>query len=262
MTNFKNAIQNSFNKAAANYDYHAKLQRVVADNLFAEIKNELNKNQIILDAGSGTGYFHELLRKNKIYCPLIQADIAFNMCKKSAEYASPPEYGGTYTINSDIESLPLSSEKIDIIFSSMTLQWTKLENAFAEFFRILKPGGKVAFSIVGENSLAELSSVFNQLDDLPHINNFHSEPAINNALATAGFKNIASKIETTTQHFDNVKELLNSIKGVGASYKTNGKQKFLGKNYFQKIEEIYRKKYADEKGLPLSWNIIYVSASK
>jgi malonyl-CoA O-methyltransferase len=262
MNDQKRAIRQSFDKAADSYDYHAKLQRIVADRLFSFIKNDITNNDMVLDGGCGTGYFHELLRKNKIHCQLIQADISYNMCKKSAEYASPPEYGGTYTINADIESLPIVSDKIDKVFSSMTVQWTKLDNSLSEIYRTLRSGGKLAFSTIGENSLSELAAAFSELDSASHINNFYSEDKVNEVIARSGFKSIAIHTQTVTQNFASVKDIMRSIKGVGANYKSNNGRKFLGKNYFQKLEAIYQEKFGNESGLPLSWNIIYAVATK
>jgi malonyl-CoA O-methyltransferase len=72
----KHTIIRNFNKAAANYDQYATLQRKASDYLFTLISKNISKANLVIDAGSGTGYFHELLRKNKLYCPLVQLDIA------------------------------------------------------------------------------------------------------------------------------------------------------------------------------------------
>lgn len=256
----KKAIIRDFDKAAKSYDEYAKLQRIVADKLFAMA--DFKAEQLVLDAGCGTGYFHELLRKNKIYCPLIQADISFNMCKKADEYASPKEYGGTYTINADISNLPIADESLDAVFSSMTLQWVDdLLATFGEIRRTLKDGGKFIFSTVGDGSLIQLSKTFAALDSASHTNNFQTEQLIKSQLVAAGFADVTIKSETITEYFTDVSSILCSIKGVGASYKAAGR-KYLGKEYFIKAQEQYSKHYRSDKGLPLSWNIIYAVAVK
>ena len=101
-------IIRDFSKAAKTYDNYAILQRMVADKLFDRATSICSiKDSPILDIGAGTGYFHELLRKNKIYTPLVQMDISYEMCKTAAKYASPPEYGATYTCVADMANLPL-----------------------------------------------------------------------------------------------------------------------------------------------------------
>jgi malonyl-CoA O-methyltransferase len=256
----KNKIIQGFNKAAANYDQYAKLQRQVAEGLFVRIKPEITNDNLLLDAGSGTGYFHELLRKNKIYCPLIQADISFKMCERAAEYASPPEYGGTYTITADVENLPIADCQIDKVFSSLTLQWADFVEASNEIYRALKPTGTLAFSTIGAGSLEQLASAFAKMDNLPHINeNFLGGWQIKEQLVQAGFKDILIAEEIITHYYSDIKILLHSIKGVGAAYKGGGRQ-YLGKNYFRELEEIYRAEFGGEQGepgLPLTWKIIY-----
>ncbi|MCE3233641.1 MAG: bioC [Rickettsiaceae bacterium] len=259
----KQAIIRDFNRAAENYDQHAALQRIVADNLFSIIKPEIKDSDLVLDGGCGTGYFHELLRKNKIYCLLIQSDIAHNMSLKAAEYASPPQYGGTYTITADLENLPIASNSINKFFSSLTLQWVNdLKASFAEVYRTLKPEGKIAFSTIGKGSMIELDESFLSIDNIKRINqNFLNEQEIEHLLKTAGFKDIKIKCETVTQFFESALDIMRSIKGVGAKYKSsNGK--FPGKDYFANLEQTYRDKYGNDSGLPISWNIIYAVASK
>jgi malonyl-CoA O-methyltransferase len=256
----KKAIIRDFDKAAKSYDEHAKVQRIIADKLFA--MGEFNAQQIVLDAGCGTGYFHELLRKNKIYCPLVQADISPNMCKIAAEYASSKEYGGTYTINEDIANLPIENNIIDVVFSSMTLQWTEdLTATFTELHRVLKKGGKIIFSTVGDGSLHELDKSFANIDDNTHINqNFQTEDTVRESLAAAGFNNISLTSENITENFSDVMAIMRSIKGVGANYKGGGK--YLGKQYFAMLEQEYKSNYGNQHGLPLSWNIIFGVATK
>jgi malonyl-CoA O-methyltransferase len=259
----KQAIIRDFDKAAQNYDEHAIVQRETANHLFSLIKPRLSNETIVLDAGCGTGYFHELLRKNKIYCPLTQIDIAFGMCTKADEYASPPEYGGTHTCVADVESLPFSADSFDIVFSSLTLQWAcDISTPLAEINRSLEPHGRIAISTIGAGTLHELADSFAQMDTLPHINNFITQEKLKSALQSSGYKNIQISQKTITQQHKTLRDLLQSIKGVGAAYKSTAPRKYLGKNYFAKLEQIYYENFPQNDLLPASWNIIYAVADK
>lgn len=260
---FKQKISRDFNKAAASYDEHAILQRKAADNLFLTIKDAISNESLTLDAGCGTGYFHELLRKNRIYCKLLQTDIAYNMCKKSAEYASPPEYGGVYTFTSDIEKLPLAQQSVDIIFSSLTLQWTDLDKSLSRLYKALKNNGKIAIATIGEGTLFELKQASLIGNKSLNINeNFKNEKEIKELFLKNGFKNIETQLQTIKIEHDTLKKLLTSIKGVGAIYKGNSSGQYLGKDYFNQVEQNYQENFSNNTKLVASWNIIYVKAQK
>ncbi len=260
---FKKKISRDFDKAANSYDEHATVQRKAADYLFSMIKDDISGNKLVLDAGCGTGYFHELLRKNKIYCPLFQTDISYNMCKKSKEYSSPAEYGGTYTYQSDIEKLSLVPCSIDIAFSSLTVQWTDIEKSIKQLYDVLKNGGKVAIATIGQGTLSQLRKSSSLLDGQLYINdNFISEVDFRAVFVKCGFKKIRLQSHEVKIEHDNLKSLLTSIKGVGASYKANRKVRYLGRDYFKNLEKKYKENFSTDNKLIASWNIVYVTAEK
>ncbi|MDB2414969.1 methyltransferase domain-containing protein [Rickettsiales bacterium] len=260
----KKLIANSFNRATKSYDENAFLQRKISENLFELIKSDIDKNHIILDGGCGTGYFHELLRKNRLYSTIIQCDIAKKMCDIAHLYASPAEYGLTYTINADLEYLPFKNDSIDLFFSSMTMQWcSDLEKTINLIHKILKPSGKVAIAITAENSLYELTSSFAKIDSLYHTNEFVKQEYVKNIVEKNGFKNISINKNTETYYYDDIYELLGSIKNIGGNYVKNRNKSYPGKNYFNKLENQYRKLHSQNgEKLPLSWEILYITAEK
>ena len=53
----------------------------------------------------------------------------------------------------DAQRLPLRSASVDLVFSSLMLQWCQpLDAAFAEVRRVLKPSGFFAFSTLGPHA--------------------------------------------------------------------------------------------------------------
>ncbi len=278
LTHNKKIIRD-FSRAATSYDTYAVLQRKVADQLFLNCRAELGAldsgdalpitnhqspiTQNILDIGCGTGYFHELLRKNKIYLPLVQLDISHAMCLVAASYASSPPYGGTYTCSADMHSLPFAGGSFANIFSSMTMQWSgNLKRVFSEAARVLQNKGGFAFSIVADGSLFELRDVFLEAGENPRIHNFITQAELEVLLKNCGFTEYEINTETITIFYKDIYAALLSIKAVGASYKGVSNSGIKGKNYFTKLGEIYRDKFMQNEGLPLSWNIIYVKGRK
>jgi len=256
---FKQKIMRDFSRAAKTYDNYAILQRKVADHLFRLLK--LNNDRNILDIGCGTGYFHELLRKNKLYYPLYQIDISKEMCAVAASYASPEEYGGTYTSTCDMHNLPFAANSFSTIFSSMTMQWSEdLEKVFLEAKRVLENNGNFAFSIVGEGSLLELKQAFEFAGLNPPIHSFLGIDEIKEKIINAGFREFEISSETITMYYENINTILRSIKHIGASYKSNQAGGLRGRGYFAEVEKIYHNNFADKNGLPLSWNITYIAS--
>ncbi len=259
---FKKALMRDFGKAARKYDEYAILQRNVADKLFALSKQFFSAENSVIDIGCGTGYFHELCRKNAFYFPITQIDISPEMCEIAASYASSGKYGETTTIQADMDNIPLPENSIKNAFSSLTIQWSQdLENTLKEAHRILDKGGDFFASTLQNGTLHELENSFSKLDRLTHINKFLSKNDIQNTFINCGFKNIKIIEDDIITYHDNLLSLLKQIKGIGANHKSSDK-KFLGKDYFVKLEKIYQDSFANNGKLPSTWKVVYITCQK
>lgn len=258
----KSRIQHSFHHAANRYDSHALLQREVAQHLFRLSRKHFPTRGRILDSGCGTGYFHELARSHGLRFALYQLDLAFGMCQVTDNYSSPPEYGGSFTINADMETLPFADQSFSGIFSSLALQWVEAPiTAFAEAYRVLQKDACFSFSTLLPGTLKELAFAFSALDDLSHINHFTAKDSITSLLQGAGFSKIDYHTETKTVFHPTALDLMKTLKGIGASYKGTH-QGMVSRQKFIKLEETYRQHFGEERGLPASWEILYVTATK
>ncbi|NIQ10368.1 MAG: methyltransferase domain-containing protein, partial [Gammaproteobacteria bacterium] len=86
-------------------------------------------------------------------------------------------------IAGDAEQLPLADASVDLIFSSLALQWcVDLDKVFAEFRRVLRRDGLLMFSTFGPDTLKELRSCFETVDAYSHINQFIDMHDIGDAL--------------------------------------------------------------------------------
>lgn len=263
MSFLKSTVQRDFNRAASTYDNHAQVQRHAANRLFALVQPYLNNDQFLLDVGCGTGYFHELLRKNRIYCRLLQTDIAHAMCRIADSYASPPAYGGTFTVTADMDNLPLADAAVDGVFSSLTLQWSdNLSHTLTQLHRSLKQAGLLAISLPGEGTLEELRQSFAQHSTIPriHTEHFPSAEMLSHSLEQAGFILHTMQQERYTHHYSSLAHLLRSLRGIGAGYKAP--RTYPGKDFFRKVEESYRQHYATDGMLPARWEMLYVVAQR
>jgi ubiquinone/menaquinone biosynthesis C-methylase UbiE len=104
-----------------------------------------------LEIGAGTGYFSLNLLQAGVVREATCTDISPGMLGRLA--ANARRLGvNVRTARADAESLPFSDDSFDLVLGHAVLHHLPdLERAFAEFHRVLRPGGRIAFA--GEPSL-------------------------------------------------------------------------------------------------------------
>lgn len=100
-----------------------------------------------LEIGSGTGYFSLNLVQLGVVGRLTATDISPGMLKRLAATAAALGLVEVRTVATEAERLPFAAESFDLVFGHAVLHHIPdLERAFAEFRRVLRPGGMVAFA--------------------------------------------------------------------------------------------------------------------
>jgi SAM-dependent methyltransferase len=99
-----------------------------------------------LEVGAGTGYFSLNLLRAGIVRDATCTDISPGMIRTLATNAE--RLGLTVkTARADAESLPFADESFDLVLGHAVLHHLpNLERAFAEFHRVLRPGGWIVFA--------------------------------------------------------------------------------------------------------------------
>jgi len=99
-----------------------------------------------LEIGSGTGYFSLNLVQLGVVERLTATDISPGMLERLATTAE--ELGlDVETAETEAEALPFEDESFDLVFGHAVLHHIPdLKQAFAEFRRVLRPGGAIAFA--------------------------------------------------------------------------------------------------------------------
>jgi malonyl-CoA O-methyltransferase len=154
----KKAIRVRFSRAAASYDSYAVIQKEVARKLALQIKPEIEKREVgtILEIGCGTGNFTELLATRFPAARITAIDFSPEMVERARAKLQ----------NRDVRLLCVEGEKFlrdapaesyDLVTSNGSLQWfADLDRALGNIARVLAPGGAMACSIFGPESLQEL----------------------------------------------------------------------------------------------------------
>ncbi|MCP1340073.1 methyltransferase domain-containing protein [Idiomarina sp. M1R2S28] len=251
--NFQQAVARQFNKAAKDYHQHASIQRLTANRLLSLGPREASQ---VLDVGCGpASTTAELLRRASHY---LGVDIAPAMLLKAA--ADYPELSW---LNGEWEALPVADNSVDWLFANLSLQWVdKLQQAMREAHRVLKPGGIVTINTVVEGTFNSFIKSWNAVDDLQHTHRFKSAERVQRAIGSVNWHRSEFVLEEHTQYFANVRELIGSIKGVGANYvRRTDNAGLMTRNRLQQLENAFEN-HRTLQGLPLEWSVLNIKLVK
>lgn len=249
----KRLVAESFSRAARTYDQAAELQRRVGGNLQARLPADFAPRDIV-DLGCGTGYFSRSLATH-YQRPVLGLDLAEGMLRHARQH-SPGQAGW---VAADAESLPLRSASQDLIFSSLALQWCpQLQLALAEAWRVLRPGGCLAFNTLLDGSLYELREAWRAVDDHVHVNRFKPLNDLQNLLGAAGFADWRCEVEQHVLYYPKLAELTRELKALGAHNINPGRPGGLGGAMrLRKLTAAYDQ-FRNEQGVPASWQVAQV----
>jgi ubiquinone/menaquinone biosynthesis C-methylase UbiE len=100
-----------------------------------------------LEIGSGTGYFSLNLVQLGVIERLTATDISPGMLARLAATADALGVEDVTTVTTEAETLPFEDESFDLVLGHAVLHHIPdLDKAFAEFRRVLRPGGMIAFA--------------------------------------------------------------------------------------------------------------------
>lgn len=264
-------VRRAFDHAAASYDAHAVLQREVCDRLLARLDYMTLKPERVLDVGCGTGYGFAHLQSRYAAAELCAVDIAPAMLHAARLRLPQPGWlqrampdvlkrraQSHHAICADMDRLPLADSSIDLVWSSLALQWAHdLEATLKGMHRVLTPGGLMIFATFGPDTLKELRAAFATVDDAQHVNRFIDLHDIGDMLVNAGFTSPVMEMEMLTLTYADLKALMRDLKGIGAhNAAVSRKRGLLGKSAWAQLESAYEP-YRQAGRLPATFEVIY-----
>ncbi|MFN7097814.1 MAG: malonyl-ACP O-methyltransferase BioC [Gammaproteobacteria bacterium] len=254
--NEKQSIKSCFNKAAASYDNAAHIQKMAANYLANELNNINTRPHIILDMGSGTGYSTRLLTEHYSTAAITGIDLSDNMVNQAKNIHSTASY-----LCADFDALAFQNNSIDLIFSSMALQWSlNLTATLAEWHRLLAANGYLLLCTLGSNSLHELRTCWKATDQSCRVNYFPTIENIKTQLAEQGFLIKSDKILIEKMVYDDFLAVLYSLKQIGANHVIDkSKSNKLTKRTFFMAEQYYQR-YQIAHQLPVTYELYFVIA--
>ncbi len=269
----KRAVRHAFERAAENYDAAAFLQQEVARRLDDHLDGVMIAPQRILDAGCGTGFGSSLLRDRFPSAEVIGLDLAQSMLRLALARQRGGAWGKLrsrlfpgasrfHALCGDIEQLPLAHSSLDMVWSSLALQWVGggvegLQAVFRQMRRALRPGGLLIFASFGPDTLKELRTASSGLDGYQHVNRFIDMHDVGDALVHAGFGNPVMEMELITLTYADLPALLRDLRQIGAHTVLEGRRAgLMGKSAWTQLRQNYEAFRRDDR-LPASYEVVY-----
>ena len=266
-SSYKTQITNFFNQRTQydnNFTYNRAIKLVDCI--------ALSKGETVLDVATGTAIV--AIAAAKIIGTsgkIIGVDISPVMLSQAQEKIDSAGMTNIQLIESDIDHLDFEASSFDTIFCSSSVPWfTDIPQTFNNWYRWLKPQGKIAFSCYSEKSFLTpvIVELFQQNCNfkLPDWNSITGTPAKCKALLQqSGFQDIKVTAEQLG-HYLTVQEAKNTWQGDRLWINPQGnpllnlsdeKLAQIKLAYDAKIEEL-----ATDKGVWEDITIYYVSAIK
>lgn len=251
----KRHIARHFARAAGSYDRVAVLQREIGDRLLERLEIVRLAPARVLDAGCGTGHVTRALARRYAQATVCGLDIApalLRVAQRKRGWFSRSAF-----VAGDAERLPIASDSVDLLLSNLALQWCELEAAFAEFLRVLRPGGAVFFTTFGPDTLRELRAAWAAVDSDVHVHRFLDMHDVGDALARAGFADAVMDVERMTLEYADPREVLRDLKALGANNAAGQRAPgLLGKEKFQRFVDAYAAQRVGGK-IPASYEVVF-----
>lgn len=249
-------LRAAFDRASAGYEAAAALQARVSAELLERVGAFDFAPRVVLDLGSGTGRVTRELKRRYPRALVIALDIAPGMLREARR--KQLLWRRFARVCADALRLPLAAASVDLVFSSLVLQWCEpLEQALGEVRRVLKPTGFFAFSTFGTDTLKELRAAWARADGLTHVNRFLDMHDVGDALARSGLAEPVLDIDRIELGYPDTLSLMRDLKAIGAHNVTAGRPRTLiGRSRLERMSEAYE---AFRRGgtLPATYEIIY-----
>jgi malonyl-CoA O-methyltransferase len=256
-------VRASFDRASATYEAAAVLQARVADELLTRLEPFDFKPEVVVDLGAGTGRLTGELKKRYRRALVVALDLAPGMLQEARRHQQL--FRRFERVCGDAMRLPLADASVDVVFSSLMLQWCDPpDEAFAEIRRVLKPGGFFAFTTLGPDTLRELRTAWEEADgaanEYNHVNHFLDMHDIGDALVRAGLSEPVLDVDRMQLTYPNALALMRDLKAIGAHNVTAGRPRGLvGRARLQRMQAAYEA-FRKEGKLPATYEVVYGAA--
>jgi malonyl-CoA O-methyltransferase len=253
-------VQRAFGRAAGSYEDNDGLQRRVQSRLIERLGYYEGAPERVLDLGCGTGRGAAILKRRWPRAQVIALDIALPMLRAARRHAGWMKPFSR--VCGDALALPLPDRSVDVLHSSLCIQWCESpRELFSEFARVLKPGGFMAVSTLGPDTLHELRQAWATADNTyPHVSRFLDMHDLGDAALAAGLRDPVLDADHLMSRYAHPRDLLRELKGLGATNADAQRERGLtGKARFARMFDAYDSMRVDGV-IPATWEVIELHA--
>jgi malonyl-CoA O-methyltransferase len=260
-------VQRAFGRAARSYDAAAVLQREIGGRMLERLDYIRLQPACILDLGCGTGAWLGPLGRRYGGARVVGLDLAPPMLRSAAArdafWRRLVGRPSAALVCGHAAALPLADASIDLVWSNLMLQWLPdLEPAFAEVWRVLRPGGLIMFSTFGPDTLMELRHAFAG-EGQEAVNRFADMHDVGDALVKLRYADPVmdmERLELTYADFDGV---VRDLRAIGATWLHGGRSRGLGgRGRWQRARQRYEAFRRPDGRLPATFETVYGHAWK
>ncbi len=252
------AARRNANRARATYDDFAVLQARVRQQLIARLDWIAFTPDVVVDLGCGTGHGALALAARWPDARVIAVDASPGMLEQAARHDPA---GRCERLCAEARALPLPDASVDLVFSSLMLQWCDdLDAAFAEVARVLRPRGLFTFTTLGPDTLAELREAWRAADAGLHVIPFTDMHDIGDGLVRAGLVEPVMDVVRYTLTYPTLRALVQDLRATGAQNALAARSRGLtGRSRLAAVERAYERHRRDGV-LPASCEVIFGQA--
>ena len=242
--------------AASSYDGASMLRREVCGRLLERLDLVRLNPTGVLDAGCSTGQAAASLARRYRRAGITALDLSPVML--SLARSRQGWLRKFRRICGNLAALPLADNSHDLVVSSLALHWFEnLDQVFAEFARVLRPGGLLSFATFGPDTLKELRQAWSAADQHNHVNLFVDMHDVGDALMRAGFADPVLDVEHITVHYRDLPALVADLRNTGESNVTAGRSRGLtGLTRHKTLTKAYEA-FRGPGGLPATYEVVY-----
>ncbi len=258
------AVAGSFAGAAERYERSARVQTEIARRLLDRALEVVATQGVGLDLGCGTGYVAQQLEQRAgSFDRFINIDIAPAMVARTRQNLEPHADHHSWLV-ADAACLPIEAGSVDVVFSSLMLQWCfRSDLVLQEISRVLSPGGWAAVATLGPDTLQELKTAWSTLDSYAHVNYFKSRSRLEDEVRMADLETVLVEERCHTLRYQELLPLLKDLKNIGAHNLNAGRNRGLtSRARLQQLIAAYEQFRGPDGQVPATYDVIYLILRK